>query len=377
MNPNFPDIHYLKKRGQQRVPRFAWEYLTGGCNNEVNLRRNTEKIRELTLKPYYLQPYSDIHTRTTLFGHEYDAPFGICPIGLQGMIWPKATEILARTAATHNIPFILSTVATASLETVAEITEGKAWFQLYNPVEDELRTDILRRAEEAGYEVLVLLSDVPSFGYRSKEIKNGLAIPPRMTLSNILQIVGNPTWAIETLLAGQPEFKTLKPYIPDGMNLRHLGLFMNKTFSGKLNEEKVKAIRDCWKGKLVMKGVASLEDAETAVRLGVDALMISNHGGRQLDQGQATIEVLPEIVQAYKGRVPLLMDSGIRTGPDIANTLASGADFTFLGRTFMYGVAAMGKEGGNQVYEILHKQLQQILEQLCCERVTDLPNHLS
>lgn len=376
MNPRYPDIHYLKAKGQKRVPRFAWEYLTGGCNNEVNLRRNTEKIRELTLKPYYLQPYGNIHSKTTLFGKEYDAPFGICPIGLQGMIWPKATEILAKASVDHNIPFILSTVATASLETVADITEGKAWFQLYNPVEDALRADILKRAEAAGYEVLVLLSDVPSFGYRSKEIKNGLAIPPRMTLSNILQILSHPIWALQTLKAGQPEFKTLKPYLPEGMNLRHLGLFMNKTFSGKLSSEKVKAIRDQWKGKLVMKGVASMEDAREAVRLGIDGLMISNHGGRQLDQGQATIEVLPELLKEFKGKIPLLMDSGIRTGSDIANTLAAGADFTFLGRTFMYGVTALGKEGGNQVIEILLKQLQQIMEQLCCERVEDLPKHL-
>lgn len=376
INPLYPDIDFLRAKAKSRIPRFAFEYLDGGCNAEVNLRRNTEEIRAVQLKPYYLRDYGNISTETELFGRRYDAPFGISPIGLQGLMWPRASEILAKAAFEHNIPFILSTVATASLETISEITEGNAWFQLYHPTEDALRDDLLRRAAEAEYPVLVILSDVPTFGYRSKEIKNGLAIPPRMTLSNILQIVGAPNWAIQTLIAGQPEFKTLKPYIPKGMSLRHLGLFMNKTFSGRLNEEKIKIIRDQWKGKLVLKGVASEEDTEKAIALGLDGIIVSNHGGRQLDAGQSTIHALSDIVAKYKGQIKIMMDSGIRTGPDIASTLASGAEFAFLGRSFMYGVAALGKQGGNHTISMLKKQFQQVMEQVCCERVEELPNHL-
>jgi len=300
----------------------------------------------------------------------------MAPIGLQGLMWPKATEILAKAAFDHNIPFVLSTVATASIETVGEITEGKAWFQLYHPTEDDLRDKLITRAAEAEYPVLVILADTPTFGYRPKEIKNGLAIPPKMTISNMLQIMGSPNWALQTLFAGQPEFKTLKPYIPKGMSLRHLGLFMNKTFSGRMNEEKLKPIRDMWKGKLVLKGVASEEDAEKAIRLGVDGLIVSNHGGRQLDAGQSTIKPLTQIAKNYGDQVKVMMDSGIRSGPDIARTLASGADFAFLGRSFMYGVAALGKSGGNHTISILKTQFQQIMEQLGCEEIADLPEHL-
>lgn len=376
INPRYPDIDFLRAKAQRTIPGFAFEYLDGGCNSEVNLRRNTEEIRDLQLKPYYLRDYQGISMKTELFGKAYDAPFGVAPIGLQGLMWPKASEILAKAAFDHNIPYILSTVGTASIETIAEITEGNAWFQLYHPTENKLRDDLIKRAADAEYPVLVILSDVPTFGYRAKEIRNGLAIPPRMTLRNILQILSCPNWAIQTLIAGQPEFKTLKPYIPKGMNLRHLGLFMNKTFTGRLNQEKIKSIRDMWKGKLVLKGVASEEDTEKAIALGIDGIIVSNHGGRQLDAGESTIKPLAAIAKKYKNDIKIMMDSGIRTGPDIACTLASGAEFTFLGRSFMYGVAALGKEGGNHTVSILKKQLQQVMEQLCCEKVADLPQHL-
>ena len=375
-NPNYPDIDYLRNRARRRIPRFAFEYLDGGCNSEINLHRNTAEIREVQLRPYYLRDQQESTLKTTLFGKTYDAPFGMAPIGLQGLMWPRASEILAKAAFDHNIPFVLSTVATASIETIGEITEGNAWFQLYHPAEEELRDDLLKRCAAAEYPVLVILADVPSFGYRSKEIKNGLAIPPRLTLQNLIQILGSPSWAIQTLLAGQPTFKTLKPYIPKGMSLRHLGLFMNKTFSGKLNEDRVKRIRDLWKGKLVLKGVASEEDAEKAIQWGLDGLILSNHGGRQLDAGPSAISTLGPIAEAYGDKITIMMDSGIRTGPDIASTLASGADFTFLGRSFMYGVAALGKQGGTHTISILKRQLLQVLQQLCCEQVSDLPQFL-
>lgn len=375
-DPRYPDIPYLRAKAKRRIPGFAFDYLDGGCNAEVNLHLNTAEIRDVQLKPYYLKDYANISMKTELFGKTYDAPFGISPIGLQGLMWPGASEILAKAAFDHNIPYILSTVGTASLETVGEITEGNAWFQLYHPTEESLRDDLIKRLHAAEYPVLVLLSDVPTFGYRAKEIKNGLAIPPRMTLRNIAQIMSRPNWAIQTLIKGQPEFKTLKPYIPKGMNLRHLGLFMNKTFTGRLNEEKIKPIRDMWKGKLVLKGVASEEDTEKAIRLGLDGVIVSNHGGRQLDAGQSSIKPMSSIAAKYKDQITVMMDSGIRTGPDIACTMASGADFTFLGRSFMYGVAALGKAGGTHTISILKTQLQQVMEQLCCERVNDFPNHL-
>lgn len=372
----YPSIEDLRRKAKKRIPGFAFDYLDGGCNEEINLRKNTSEIREIELEPLYLNELGKLDMSTELFGHTYDAPFGIAPVGLQGLMWPGTPEILAKAAFDYNIPFVLSTVSTASIETISEITEGRAWFQLYHPAETELRDQLLERAHAAGCPVLVILSDVPTFGYRNKEIKNGLAMPPRMTFKNILQILGRPNWAISTLRHGIPAFKTMEPYIPKGMNMHHLGLFMDKTFDGRLNEDRVKALRDKWKGKLVMKGLSSEEDLEKAVKLGLDGVIISNHGGRQLDAGPSTIKVLKELAPKYKGKIKIMMDSGLRSGPDIARTLASGAEFTFLGRSFMYGAAALGKKGGNHTISIIKRQLQQVMEQVCCQRVEDLPKFL-
>ncbi|HEY6979248.1 MAG TPA: alpha-hydroxy acid oxidase [Chitinophagaceae bacterium] len=375
-NSNYPSIDDLRKKAQKKIPRFAFEYLDGGCNEDVNLQKNTTELREIELKPYYLRNYTSADLHTELFGHVYDAPFGIAPVGLQGLIYPNAPEILARAAFKHNIPFILSTVTTSSIERTSELTEGKAWFQLYHPAEAEIRNNILKRVADAYYPVLVILCDVPSFGYRPRDIRNGLAMPPEMTLKNILQIMSKPGWAIKTLIHGSPSFETMKPYMPKGMSMKQLGLFMNRTFSGRLNEERIKPIRDMWKGKLVLKGVASEEDTEMALRLGFDGIIVSNHGGRQLDAGQSAVRSLLPVIKKYKDKIVIMMDSGIRSGPDVARTLACGADFSFMGRTFMYGVAALGKDGGNHTISILKTQLKQVMEQLCCASVRDLPNHL-
>jgi L-lactate dehydrogenase (cytochrome) len=374
-NNNYPAIDDLRNKAKRKIPRFAFEYLDGGCNEDVNLYKNTAEIREVELLPYYLNQHKGVDLQTELFGHVYDAPFGIAPIGLQGLIWPNSPEILAKAALQHNIPFILSTVTTSNIERISELTEGKAWYQLYHPAEDSLRDDILKRLEAANYQILVLLCDVPSFGFRPRDIRNGLAMPPRMTLKNILQIMTRPEWAFKTLYHGTPGFATMKPYMPKGLDMKQLGAFMNKTFSGRLNENKIAPIRDKWKGKIVLKGVASEEDTEMAIKLGLDGIIVSNHGGRQLDAGQSTIKSLEPIVKNYKGRIKIMMDSGIRTGPDIARTLASGAGFAFLGRSFMYSVAALGDEGGNHIISILKTQLKQVMEQVCCEKPADLCNH--
>ena len=370
-NPKYPSVEDLIKKAKKRIPKFAFEYLDGGCNEEMNLIKNTSDIRKLELIPQYLKPHRDSDLKTELFGHVYDAPFGIAPIGLQGLIWPNSPEILAKAAFKHNIPFTLSTVSTSSIEKVSELTEGKAWFQLYHPAEKSLRDQLIKRAAEH-CPVLVILSDVPTFGYRPKEIKNGLAMPPRMTLNNVFQIMGKPNWALKTLIHGQPSFKVLKPYMPKGMNMHHLGLFMDKTFNGRLDEQKVAEIRDMWKGKLVLKGIVNDTDVEKCIRLGIDGITVSNHGGRQLDAGQSSIHSMERIIKKYSGQIKIMMDSGLRSGPDIARTMATGAEFTFLGRTFMYGVAALGEEGADHTISILKIQLKQVMDQLCCEKIEDL-----
>lgn len=375
-NPMYPSVESLRKKAKKRMPGFAFEYLDGGCNEDINLHRNTAELREVQLEPRYIRNYNGAQTKTRLFGFDYDAPFGIAPVGLQGLMWPNSPEILAKAAFEHNIPFILSTVSTMNIERASELTGGRAWFQLYNPVEEAVRKDIINRAAAAHCPVLVLLCDVPTFGYRPRDFRNGLAMPPKMSARNILQILGRPQWAFNTLKFGQPTFETLKPYTPEGLNLRQLGQFMNKTFSGKLNEERIKPIRDQWKGKLVLKGVASEWDTKEAIRLGFDGIIVSNHGGRQLDAGESTIKPLTSLAEKYGDQLEVMVDSGLRSGPDVARAMASGAAFTFMGRSFMYGVGALGNEGGDHTISMLKLQFRQVMEQLCCENVQDLPSHL-
>ena len=311
-----------------------------------------------------------------LFGHTYDAPFGIAPVGLQGLMWPNSPEILAKAAFKHNVPFILSTVTTSSIERIAELTEGKSWFQLYHPAEEKVKKDLLDRAANTGTDVLVILADVPTFGYRPRDVRNGLAMPPSMSIKNILEVFTKPDWAIKTLIHGQPSFKTMEKYMPKGLNLKKLAEFMDVTFSGRLNEDRIAAIRDQWKGKLVIKGIVSELDTQKAISLGVDGLIVSNHGGRQLDAGQSSIVPMTHLAKKYKNQIKIMVDSGLRGGPDIARAMASGAEFTFMGRSFMYGVGALGKQGGNHTISLMKREFQQVMEQVCCERVEDLPQHL-
>ena len=376
INSQYPSVNDLRKRAEFKMPKFAFDYLDGGCNDDINLNKNRTDIQKIELMPNYLSDFDASIMKTELFGHTYDAPFGIAPIGLQGLMWPNSPEILAKAAMEHNIPFILSTVTTSSIETIAEITEGKSWFQLYHPADEKIKNDLLDRAENAGISVLVILADVPTFGFRPRDIKNGLSMPPKINLNNIIEVIKNPEWTLKTLLYGKPAFKTMMPYIPKGLNLRKLGEFMDITFSGRLNEERIASIRSKWKGTLIIKGIVGEQDAEKAIRLGADGLIISNHGGRQLDAGQSSIVSMTDLAKKYKNQIKIMVDSGLQSGPDIARAMASGAEFTFMGRSFMYGVGALGNEGGNHTISLIKKELLQVMEQLCCEKTSDFKNHL-
>ena len=375
-NPKYPDVASLRRKARRRLPRFAFDYLDGGCNANENLHRNRTELQQVQLMPQYLTNPVQVNLATNLFGHTYNAPFGIAPIGLQGLIWPKAPQILARAAVQHNIPFVLSTVSTASIETIAQITEGKAWYQLYHPAQEAMTDAILARCQQAGIKVLVALADVPSFGYRPSDIRNGLAMPPAFTWRNIWHICQRPRWAFSTLLHGQPQFETLKPYMPKKLNLKQLGTFMNNTFNGRLTVERLKALREKWPGTLVVKGIVNEADAQQCAQLGVDGIIVSNHGGRQLDIGESTIVPLQRLAPKYSSKMKVMVDGGFASGPDVARGLACGADFVFMGRSFMYGTAALGQQGGSHTITMLQKQLQQVMEQVGCQQPKGLPNAL-
>ncbi len=377
-NAKYPSIADLKTKAKSRIPKFAFDYLEGGCNEELNLARNESDFDDILLKPQYLHVAGDIDMSVELFGRRYSAPFGISPIGLQGLMWPNAPEILAKAAAKHDIPYTLSTVSTSSIERIAEVSDGKAWFQLYHPTEDRLRDDLLRRLKEVECPVLVVLVDVPSFGLRYREIKSGLSMPPKMNIANVVQAMLRPLWGIKTLQHGIPSFATLKPYMEKGLDLSQLGQFMNKTFTGKVNIEKVKAIRDIWKGPLVLKGITTEEDMEASIALGVDGVIVSNHGGRQIDAGESSIQSLIHLAKnpAYKDKIKIMLDGGIRSGVDLGRAYAVNSDFNFMGRPFMYGVGALGDEGAENTINLFKAQLYQVMQQLTLEKIDQFPGRL-
>ncbi|WP_336837566.1 alpha-hydroxy acid oxidase [Sphingobacterium siyangense] len=377
-NTRYPSVEDLKIKAKKRIPRFAFDYLTGGANEELNLARNENDFDNILLKPQYLLASEEIDLSVELFGRRYSAPFGVSPIGLQGLMWPNAPEILAKAAAKNDIPYILSTVSTSSIERIAEVSDGKAWFQLYHPTENRLRDDIIKRLEAVECPVLVVLVDVPAFGLRYREIKSGLSMPPKMSIANILQTFACPTWGIETLKHGIPSFATLKPYMEKGLDLAQLGQFMNRTFTGKVDVEKIKAIRDLWKGPLVLKGIATDEDMQAAIALGVDGVIVSNHGGRQLDASESSINSLIHLASnpEYKKKIKIMLDGGIRSGVDLARAHAVGSDFNFMGRPFMYGVGALGNEGGEHTINMFKTHLFQVMKQLSLSKIEDFPKRL-
>ena len=375
-NPKYPHTPDLKKKAKSRMPKFAFDYLEEGCMEDVGVRRNYRAIDDIQLRGNLLTPFDTCDLTVEVFGHRYAAPFGVAPVGLQGLMWPKTPEYLAKAAADKNIPFILSTVSSASLEKIAEISEGKAWFQLYNPTSDDIRSQLLTRIEEAAYPVLVVTVDVPTFGYRPRDIRNGLAMPPKMTLRNFIQMAISPRWLMETALAGQPEMQTLKPYMTMDGKTEELAAFMNRTVMGRVDAEGLKPIRDMWKGPLVLKGLITDDDVMSAIKLGADGVIISNHGGRQLDCSEAPVEPLQRLSLKYKGKIKFFMDSGVRSGSNVAGALASGAEMIFMGRPFVYGVGALGEKGAYHTINAFYRQLEQIMNQLRCKSVSDLPNHL-
>ena len=372
----YPSIEHLRKRAVKKTPKFAFDYLKGGCLNENGLQRNIDDINKVRLQPQYIKEFSESNLSVEIFGHTYDAPFGVAPVGLQGLMAPNSPVILAKSAMRHNVPFILSTVSSEKLETIADITQGNAWYQLYNPTIKKYREDMIRRVKESGYKTLVVTVDVPTFGYRYNDMINGLSMPPKNSIQNFLQAVTCPLWGFKTLYHGVPTFQNLLPYLTGELKHAPLAEFMNIMAMGKTDIEGLKEIRDLWDGNLVIKGVMCETDVKQCIQLGADGVIVSNHGARQLDVATGTLSPTKIISDKYGDKIIVMTDSGYQTGSDIAVGVASGAKMCFVGRGYMYGVCALGARGGDQVSAILKTQLKQVVDQLKCENIADLSNHL-
>lgn len=375
LHRQYPAISDLARKAKQRIPHFAWEYLDSGTGVEDCLRRNREAFSAITMTPQFMQGAFQPDLKTRLFGIDYDLPFGVAPVGLTGLMWPQAEKILARSAARHRIPYSLSTVATESPETIGPLVDGMGWFQLYPPQREALRQDLLKRAKEAGFTTLLVTADVPVGSRRERQFRAGVSVPPKTDLRMVYNAAIRPFWSLATVRYGFPAFRTLEKYI-DAKDMQHMNAYMGKELGGTLDWEYLKAVRDEWDGPILLKGVLCPEQALQAKQLGLEGVVVSNHGARQFDGAPTSIEVLPAIRAAVGPSTTVMLDSGVRTGLDIARAIALGADFVLLGRPFMYGVAALAEAGGDHAIEILREDLKNNMTQLGCRSLGELASRL-
>ncbi|MEM7423807.1 MAG: alpha-hydroxy acid oxidase [Pseudomonadota bacterium] len=367
----FPSIATMERAAQRRTPRFAWDYLAGGIGVEDLVARNRSDFERVRFMPRYLQDPVSVSTDCTVLGQSHPVPFGTSPVGLSGLIWPNAPLHIANGAKHHGIVGGLSSVATNSIEEIGAILGERLWFQLYPMTKTDAEEDLLKRFRAVGGDVLLVTVDVPGPTRRSRDIGNGLSVPPRRDWRLYLQGAMRPRWALETLRVGMPRFKSILDYVPSDDDTSVMQ-YLTEVFSRQSGLDRLKRYRDLWPGKLVVKGLLGLEDVRTAIDVGIDGIVVSNHGGRQLDAAPTAIDVLPAIRQTVGGKMDILVDGGVRTGLDIARYLALGADFVMMGRPMVFSVAAMGEQGPAHALHILRKEFETTLNQIGCADYRDL-----
>jgi L-lactate dehydrogenase (cytochrome)/(S)-mandelate dehydrogenase len=364
-------IDDLRRLARRRVPRVAFDYMDGGAESENGLARNRAAFERIRLVPRYLVDVTTRDISTELFGRRWSMPLGVAPTGLASLIWPGADFMLARAAAAADVPFILSTAATASLEDVAKAAPGHGWFQLYAGRDQDIVDDLVRRAHAAGYPVLVVTVDIPVPGKRDRDIRNGLTLPLRPRAGTVLDVLRRPAWLWASARAGSPRFRNIEPYVKS-TRATSLAEAMALQTAGNFDWGRLALVRAAWPGKLVVKGLMAPDDVRRAADEGADGVILSNHGGRQLDAGLAPIELLPRALEAAGGRIPIMLDSGIRQGGDVLRALALGAAFCFVARATLYGVAAGGAAGAAKALAILRDETDRTLGQLGCRTLGEL-----
>jgi L-lactate dehydrogenase (cytochrome) len=367
----YPAIEDLERRARRRIPHFGWEYLASGTGDESAMHRNRSAMVEVELVPQLMKGVLAPDTTTELFGVEHVAPIGVAPVGMSGLIWPGADLALARSAQAGRFPHVLSTVATTAIEDVAPVAGDMGWFQLYPPRELELRDALLDRVAAAGYRTLVVTADVPAGSRRERQRKAHIRVPPKITPRLVFQSVTHPAWSLAVLRHGVPRFRTIEEYIPGG-SLSAVAGFVGASLGGSLSFDYLDDVCERWGGPVVVKGILDSADARRSINCGVDAVWVSNHGGRQLEASPAAIRCLPQVADAVAGHVPVLFDSGVRSGADVARAISLGADFVFAGRPFYFGLGALGADGPAHVFEILRDGLVNVMHQTGCESLAEL-----
>lgn len=362
----YPTIEDLRARARRRVPRFAFDFIDGGCGQNASRSNNRAALDDIRFIPRYGFGTVTVSSEVELFGRRYAGPIGVAPMGLGGLIWPGAELHLATAAQKFGIPYVLATPACATIEDVARIAPDVFWFQLYGAPRNDHRItfDLVRRAEAAGAHVLMVTFDTPVRGKRPQDLRNRLDVPFRPNLKTILDVATSPAWALEVLRRGTPKCENFVRYAEGQTSAGDIAAVTQQELRGGFTWEVIRRVRDAWPRALVVKGIMHPADADQAVSIGADGVVVSNHGGRSFDGSMAAIDVLPEVRAAVGDRATVMMDSGIRTGVDVVRALALGAQAVLAGRPFLYGVAALGTEGAEHVMELFAEETQAAMGQL-------------
>lgn len=352
---NIADLRLIAKH---RLPRAVFEFIDGGSEDEITLRENRAAFERVRLVPRILNNVSSPDVRTTLAGKSAQAPIVIAPMGSCMLAWPQADIAIARAAAGLGLPYTLSTMSTTSIEAMARAVQGELWFQLYVLKDRDFNDQLVDRARSAGYGVLVVTVDLQAGGNRERDLRNGITVPLRLSMRQILSGMAHPGWALQMLRGGSPQFENVQGYMGNQAANLTIAAKVGQSLDPSYDWNDLARLRERWKGKLLVKGVAHPQDTARLAALGVDGIWISNHGGRQLDGAVATADALPAIAAEVAGKIPLLIDSGVRRGVDILKARVLGAQAVAVGRAVLYGAAAGGEAGARRALQILIDELR-------------------
>ena len=350
-------IDDLQKLAKRRVPKMFYDYADSGSWTESTYRANETDLQDIKFRQRVALDVSKRSTEMTMLGETVTMPVGLAPTGLTGMQHADGEILAARAAAEFGVPFTLSTMSICSIEDVAEDTNKPFWFQLYVMRDRDFVSRLIERARDANCSALMVTLDLQILGQRHKDVYNGLSAPPKLTVKNMINMAIKPRWCLGMLGTKRRDFRNIVGHVKGVEDMSSLSSWTNSQFDPSLSWDDVAAIRKQWGGKLIIKGVLDAEDAKAAVNIGADAIVVSNHGGRQLDGAMSAIAALPAIVDAVGDKAEVWMDSGIRSGQDVLRAIALGAKATLIGRAFLYGLGARGQDGVRETLEIIHKEL--------------------
>ncbi len=368
-------IEDLKRLHERRVPRMFYDYAESGSWTEQTFRENTSDFDQIRLRQRVAVDMTGRSTKTQMIGEDVAIPVALAPVGMTGMQHADGEIKAARAAEAFGVPFTLSTMSINSIEDVAEATTKPFWFQLYTMRDEDYVARLIQRAKDAKCSALVITLDLQILGQRHKDLKNGLSAPPKLTAKTIANLATKWSWGIEMLGAKRRTFGNIVGHVKGVNDTANLGAWTAEQFDPSLDWDKIAKLKDQWGGKVILKGILDAEDAKMALKVGADAIIVSNHGGRQLDGAISSIRALPSILEAVGDQIEVHLDSGIRSGQDVLKAMAMGASGTYIGRAFIYGLGAMGQKGVTKALEVIHKELDLTMA-LCGETsIKDLGKH--